>query len=253
MKRLKYQILLYSLLTIFSWMIVGLGAARQSGQKVQSLQPVITNEENNHFLEMDDVRQMVREIQQRPIEECLRGEVKIDEIESSLDKNPYVKVAEAYTDIGGNVVVQLELRKPLARIVYEDGTGFYLDKDFNKVDLSRNFSANTILVRGLEKETLLPRDTVKSQQLNDLREFLDFVDASEFLRSQIAEVVVRPNGELMLYPEIGDVAIEFGKPTDLRQKFDHMVLFYKKVLNHVGWRKYKSISLKYKNQVVARH
>ena len=68
MKRLKYQILLYSLLTIFSWMIVGLGAARQSGQKVQSLQPIITNEENNHFLEMDDVRQMVREIQQRPIE-----------------------------------------------------------------------------------------------------------------------------------------------------------------------------------------
>lgn len=244
---------MYGLLTIFSWMIVGLGAARQNGQKVKSLQPVITNEENNHFLAMDDVRKMVRDIQQRPIEECLQGEVKIAEIESSLDKNPYVKVAEAYTDIGGNVVVQLELRKPLARVVYEDGTGFYLDQEYQKVDLSPTFSANTMLIRGLEKESLVPRDTIKSQQLNDLREFLEFVDRSEFLRSQISEVLVKPNGELYIYPEVGDVAIEFGKPIDIKEKFSNMELFFRKVLNHVGWRKYKSISLKYKNQVVARH
>lgn len=252
MKRLRYQILMYALITIFSWMIVGLGAARQSGQKVKSLQPVIMNEENNHFLEIEDVRKMVREIQQRPIEECLQGDVKISEIESSLDKNPYVKVAEAYTDIGGNVVVQLQLRKPLARVVYEDGTGFYLDQDFNKVDLSSNFSANTILLRGLEKETLIPRDTVVSEQLNNLHEFLNYVDRSEFLRSQISEVVRAPNGELLILPEVGDVSIEFGLPEELEEKFENMELFYKKVLNHVGWRKYKSISLKYKNQVVAR-
>ncbi len=243
---------MYALITIFSWMIVGLGAARQSGQKVKSLQPVIMNEENNHFLEIEDVRKMVREIQQRPIEECLQGDVKISEIESSLDKNPYVKVAEAYTDIGGNVVVQLQLRKPLARVVYEDGTGFYLDQDFNKVDLSSNFSANTILLRGLEKETLIPRDTVVSEQLNNLHEFLNYVDRSEFLRSQISEVVRAPNGELLILPEVGDVSIEFGLPEELEEKFENMELFYKKVLNHVGWRKYKSISLKYKNQVVAR-
>lgn len=253
MKRLRYQILMYVLIAIFSWMIVGLGAARQSGQKVKSLQPVITNEENNHFLEIEDVRKMVRDIQQRPIEECIQGEVKIAEIESSLDKNPYVKIAEAYTDIGGNVVVQLELRKPLARVVYEDGTGFYLDKDFNKVDLSPTFSANTMLLRGIEKETLIPRDTVKSQQLNDLHKFLDYVDRRDYLRSQISEIVVKPNGELLILPEVGDVSIEFGLPDLLEEKFRNMELFYKKVLNHVGWRKYKSISLKYKNQVVARH
>ncbi|MBL0018652.1 MAG: hypothetical protein IPP17_20000 [Bacteroidetes bacterium] len=252
MKKLKFQILLYTLLTVFSWMIVGLGAARSKRELVTTLQPRILNEENNHFLGMDDVKKLVREIQERPIEECRLGEVKTDEIESSLKANPYVKTAEAYTDIAGSVVVELELRKPLARIMYDDGSGFYLDKDFRKVDLSHTYSANTLLLRGVERETLEPRDTVKSAQLNGLREFLDFVDHSEFLRSQISEVVLRKNGDLVIYPEVGDVVIEFGKPDEVADKFGNMELFYHKVLNRVGWRKYKSISLKYKNQVVAR-
>lgn len=252
MKKLKFQILLYSLLTIFSWMIVGLGAARQKRDMVTSLQPRILNEENNHFMEMDDVKGLVRDIQERPIEECRLGEVKTDEIERKLKANPYVKNAEAYTDIGGSVVVELELRKPLARIMNEDGSGFYLDRDFHKVDLSHSFSANIMLISGLEREPLEPRDTVKSEQLNALREFLDYVDHSEFLRSQISEVVVRKNGELVIYPEVGDVVIEFGKPEEIVDKFANMELFYRKVLNRVGWRKYKSISLKYKDQVVAK-
>src|SRR5688572_1107532 len=105
MKKLKFQILLYTLLTIFSWMIVGLGAARQKKELVTGLQPRILNEENNHFLGMDDVKGIVRDIQERPIEECRQGEVKTDEIERSLKENPYVKTAEAYTDIAGKVVV----------------------------------------------------------------------------------------------------------------------------------------------------
>jgi cell division protein FtsQ len=252
MKKLKFQILLYGSLTLFSWMIVGLGAARQNSARVSSLQPVILNEENNHFLGMDDVKDMVREIQERPLEECKQGEVKIEEIEKTLDKNPYVKKAEAFTDLAGNVVVELELRKPLARVMYEDGTGFYLDHEFNKVDLSNTYSANTPLVRGLDREPLEPRDTVKSEQLNEMREFLEYVDRSELLRSQVSEIVAQSNGDLVIYPEMGDVLVEFGKPTDVRQKFANMELFYRRVLNHTGWKKYRSISLKFKGQIVAR-
>ncbi|MFM2374987.1 MAG: hypothetical protein RLZZ165_83 [Bacteroidota bacterium] len=252
MKRPKSQILLYALLTVFSWMIVGLGSARQNREMVKGLQPRILNQENNHFLELDDVKDLVREIQERPIEECRRGEVKADEIERSLNENPYVKKAEAYTDIAGMVVVELELRKPLARVMYRDGSGFYLDREFRKVDLSHHFSANTMIVSGIEREPLVPRDTVKSPQLDSLREFLRYVDQSTFLRSQISEVVVKPNGELVIYPEVGDVVIEFGKPREIAEKFANLDLFYHKVLNRVGWRKYKRISLEFKGQIVAR-
>jgi cell division protein FtsQ len=252
MKKLKLQILLYTTLTIFAWMIVGLASARQKNQMVTSLRPVILNQENNHFLGMDDVKKIVRGIQQRPIEECKRGEVKIAQIEEDLQHNPYVKQAEAYTDIGGNVVVELELRKPLARVMYEDGEGFYVDQEWERVDLSRSFSANTILIRGLPRD-LAPRgDSLYAQRLRGLKSFLGYVDKSEFLRSQISELVVRKDGELVIYPEVGDVVIEFGQPVNIADKFQNLELFYHRVLNHVGWSKYKSISLKYTDQIVAR-
>jgi cell division protein FtsQ len=252
MKKPLLKISLYVSLILMSWVIVGLAGARQQHKKVTGLRPQILNEENNHFLKMDNIRDLVRDIQGRPIEECERGDVKIAMIEDSLAHNPYVKFAEAYQKMNGEVVVELELRKPMARIMYDDGSGFYLDKEFKKVDLSSNFTANIILVRGLPREPLAPRDSVLTQELVDLEDFLRFVDRSEFLRSQISEIVVNGNGELVMYPEVGDMVIEFGKPDRIKEKFDNLDLFYRKVLNKVGWEKYEAISLKYRDQIVAR-
>ncbi|MEM7036992.1 MAG: hypothetical protein AAF570_08440 [Bacteroidota bacterium] len=252
MKKRSFQIMLYAGLITFSWVIVGLSSASHDRQLVTDLQPVLLNEENNHFLSMDDVRDLVRDIQGRPIEECKLGEVQVANIERSLKENPYVKFAEAYTRIDGDVVVELELRKPLARVMYDDGTGFYLDKDFRKVDLSAEFTANTILLRGLPLETLEPRDSIRNEALATLEPILRHIDGSEFLRSQVSEIQVNKNGELVIYPEVGDCVIEFGKPHRIEEKFDNLELFYHEVLNNIGWEKYHSISLKFRDQVVAR-
>lgn len=251
MKKHRLKILLYTSLTLFSWMIVGLGAASQSNAKVKSLQPVILNEENNHFLDMDDVRSLVRDIQERPLEECKRKEVKIDKIERSLEYNPYVKQAEAYTDVDGNVVVEVELRKPLARVMYDDGSGFYVDQEFERVDLTSKYSANTPIIRGLPQSELAPEEVAEGEHLKGMRDFLRYVNGSELLRNQVSEIVVKPNGELVLYPEMGDVVVEFGKPEDIDRKFKKMEIFYRRVLTFSGWKAYRRISLKYEGQVVA--
>ena len=84
-----------------------------------------------------------------------------------------------------------------------------------------------------------------------MEEFLRYVDKSSFLRSLVSEIVVDDAGELTIFPEVGDVVIEFGKPIRIKEKFDNLELFYHNVLNKVGWKKYKSISLKYREQIVA--
>lgn len=251
MKGKLKKIALYGGLIALSWVVVGLGAARQKSLPVDDFRTVILNDENNHFLVSEDVEELVMDVQGRPLAEVARGEVKVAEIEQELRENPFVKKAEAYTEIGGDLVVEMELRKPLARIMFEDGSGFYLDKEYNKLDLSKRYAANTVLVRGLEWEPLLPRDSIASQQIVHLREFLEYVDGDEFLRSQVSEVVLEEDGDLIIYPEVGDVIIEFGKPVRITDKFDNMELFYDKVLNKIGWDKYRQISLKYRGQVVA--
>ena len=246
------KIALYAGLIAMSWLIVGIGVARHNSRDVKEFRTVVSNEENNHFLGRDDVVEIVEGIQGDVMEETPRGEVKVAEIEAGLRENPYVKDAEVFKQLNGNVVAELELRKPLARVLYEDGSGFYLDQDYRKLDLSSRYSANVILVRGLDFEPLMPRDSIDNPQITELREFLEYVDGDDFLRSQISEVVMDDDGELTLYSEVGDLVIEFGTPDRIEDKFDNMKLFFDKVLNQVGWDQYEEISLKYRGQVVAR-
>lgn len=245
------KIALYGGLIAMSWLIVGLGIARQGSREVNKFRPVVHNEDNNHFLSREDVTEIAEDIQGSPLEKTPRAEVKVAEIEEGLKENPFVKSAEVFKEIMGDVVAELELRRPVARVLYEDGSGFYLDQDYRKLDLSRDFSANVILVRGLEWEPLLPRDSIASKEIVDLQEFLEYVEGDDFLRSQISEVVVDDQGELTLYSEVGDLVIRFGLPERIESKFDNMKLFFDKVLNQVGWDQYGEISLKYRGQVVA--
>lgn len=245
------KIALYGGLIAMSWLIVGLGVARQGSREVNKFRPVVHNEDNNHFLSREDVTDIAEDIQGKPLDKTPRSEVKVAEIEEGLKENPFVKSAEVFKEIMGDVVAELELRRPVARVLYEDGSGFYLDQDYRKLDLSQDFSANVILVRGLEWEPLLPRDTIASKEIVDLQEFLEYVEGDDFLRSQISEVVVDDQGELTLYSEVGDLVIRFGHPDRIESKFDNMKLFFDKVLNQVGWDQYGEISLKYRGQVVA--
>lgn len=252
MKRKLRKIALYAGLLVFSWVIVGIGLARQKDREVSGFRTVILNEENNHFIGQEEVAELVDKVQGKALGECKRGEVQVGKIEAALRDNPYVRTAEAYARLDGEVVVELELRKPLARVVYEDGSGFYLSRDYRKVDLSPRFAANTLLVRGLSWEGLEPRDSIQNMDLLQLRTFLEYVDGDDFLRSQISEVVRQENGDLMLYPELGDHRIEFGRPVRIADKFDNLRLFYDSVLSQTGWDAYREISLKYRGQVVAR-
>ncbi len=246
------KIALYGGLVAVSWLIVGVGVARQNSREVNDFKAVVHNDENNHFLSWEDVHKIAEDIQGNPIRETPFGEIKIAEIEQGLLENPYVRKAEVFKELSRDVIVELELRRPLARVIYEDGSGFYLDQDFQKIDLSHKYSANVVLVRGVEWEPLLPRDTILSQEVKEMQKFLKHIGEDDFLRSQISEVVRDDLGELTLYSEVGDLVIKFGKPVRITEKFDNMKLFLDKVLNQVGWDKYREISVKYRGQVIAR-
>jgi len=252
MKIRRKTALLYLGIIVLSWIVVGLGSAADKRRVVTELKAEVINEENNHFLNIKDIEEVVKQVQGRPITEVSRGDVNIQEIERALELNTYVRNAEAYREMGGAVVVRMELRKPVARAVFEDGEGFYLDDHMHVMGLTPRFSANVPLVRGLKLSQWQPKDSAGKVFLHELKGFLNYVHASEFLRSQISEVVVTKSRKLKLYPEMGNAVIEFGKPEHVARKFSDLEFFYRRVLNFEGWENYKSINLEFKDQIVAK-
>jgi cell division protein FtsQ len=77
-----------------------------------------------------------------------------------------------------------------------------------------------------------------------------YVDKDAFWKAQIEQIFVTAESEYLLIPKIGDHTIVFGTAENMEEKFEKLLLFYKEGLSRVGWEQYKSINVKFKNQVV---
>lgn len=171
-------------------------------------------------------------------------------IEKKLLENDYIKEAEVFTDMNGRLTIQLIQRRPILRIIKADGTSYYLDEDKLKMPISLVFTAHVPVASGNLFEGYKARDTMKSNIGIELAKIATYVDKHPFWKAQIEQIFVTTENEMVLIPKIGDHSIEFGTSENMEDKFDRLMLFYKEGLSRVGWDKYKTINVKYKNQIV---
>ena len=88
--------------------------------------------------------------------------------------------------------------------------------------------------------------------LEDLFLLATFVNKNQFWKSQVQQIYVAWAQEIQLIPRVGKHKILLGDVSDLDEKFDNLLNFYKYGLNNVGWDKYKSVDLSFKDQVVCK-
>ena len=86
--------------------------------------------------------------------------------------------------------------------------------------------------------------------LDDAFKIARFVRQDKFLNAQIEQLFVNKELDWVLIPKVGNHTIVLGSAEDLEAKFKKLKLFYKKAMKNIGWDKYRTINLKYKNQVV---
>nr|WP_320023195.1 hypothetical protein [uncultured Draconibacterium sp.] len=172
------------------------------------------------------------------------------QIEQALEKHEAILKAEVYkvvtrTDSAtfkGVLAIDLKHRKPVVRIFSNKGN-YYLDEFGGKIPVSTNYAANVLVVTGdiseeYAKETLLPCVLT--------------IENDEFWKAQIEQIHVQKDGDVLLIPLVGDHTIEFGTLENYQEKLRNMKAFYKQILAKNNWNKYKTISLKYKDQVIAK-
>lgn len=86
--------------------------------------------------------------------------------------------------------------------------------------------------------------------------FVKYIEDDSFWRAEIVQIVAVTisNGdvEVELVPRTGDHTVLFGAIEDVEEKFDKLLAFYRNGLENIGWEEYRTISVKYKGQVVCR-
>lgn len=211
----------------------------------------ISNNLDNHFIVEEDIVNLVTNHGEHKIINKPMTDINLKEIEKNLMSEKFIKMAHTYKNLEGKLIIDAELRRPLARIIRERAPNAYLSFDKNILPVSDRFSSRTILISGHLADSLMNAQTYQTPYGEKLFEFLIYINNDPFWKAQIAQMDIDKKGEIVLYPQVTVQLVDFGKPDNYQKKLKKLKMFYVDVLPRKGWSNYERINLKFDNQIIA--
>ena len=170
------------------------------------------------------------------------NKIDIKEIEYKLRKKPEIKNADVYFNISNQLVIEIEQRNPILRVINNEGKEYYICDDFTKINVSKHFSPYISPVSG----------NVNAKMDKIMYSLVMYVNNNSFWKDQIQQYFVNENYDISFIPTTGAHEVILGDIGNLDEKFKKLETFYLKGLKKTGWEKYKTINLKFKGQVICK-
>lgn len=199
-----------------------------------------------------DVRELIHKAFGYEFESRSVRTVEIDRLERVLEKDPLVEDAEVYLDSRDFVRVSVTQKEPVIRIIDKDGWNYYLDKTGKRMPLSKHFTARVVVATGSIPEYVSDYLLRERHLLRHLFLLSQDLRNDAFLNAMIGQIFVSSNGDFILAPMIGDQKIVFGKYEDAPDKIKNLKIFYREAMPYEGWRKYRSIDVRFRGQVICK-
>jgi cell division protein FtsQ len=150
------------------------------------------------------------------------------------------KIESKGISFSGKLIISVDQRTPVIRMK-SSADDHYLDHEGIVIPTSPKYIERILIATGT-----IPDETIKKSMLK----MAAFINQDEFWRAQIEQVFIQANGELLMVPQVGDYLIDFGTPDEYEIKLRNLKAVYQQGFKNMGWNKYKTISVKYQNQVV---
>ena len=230
--------------------IIAFTERRQGSTTITDITIRMVNINDNHFLEEDDIADLMQ-LDKENLKGASLDQVNLKEVEDRIRRETFIRDAQLYSDLKGNLVVRAELRRPVARLVRKDGPDGYVAEDGTIMHVSEKFTPRVLLVSGAYVDQLIKEKNINDTEAGrNLAMLLETIRKDEFWSAQVAQLDIDKKMRVTIYPQVGDERIEFGVPTGIDEKLRKLMIFYKEILPRVGWGKYERINLEYEGQIV---
>ncbi len=231
--------------------LIAFSERKQGGAVCKDVVVELDNLHENHFMDEADIMKLVENSGQS-IKGVSISRINLKDIESKLKYDKHILDADLYGDLKGNLVVDVELRRPIARIVQSDAPDAYISEDGVIMPVSEKYTSRVVLISGAFVKGLLESgDLNKSEEGKQILEMIEFINDDKFWKAQVAQLDINSAGKISIYPQITGQRVEFGKPENIEVKFKKLMIFYKDILPQRGWTRYERVNLEYEGQVIA--
>lgn len=210
------------------------------------------NVSHSDFVTEDDVYEMMGANRNMLIGREL-SEFNLSEVESTIEDNPTILDCETYFTIKGELNIKVRQRTPVMRVVSQNDD-FYIDEYGVEMPLSEHASARVVVVSGEINEPYQANKNIfsndESKLLQDVFGLTNKIRNDEIFLPLVEQIYITQNQEFILGSKIGPARIEFGSIDGCDEKLKHLKAFFNAEKVRENWQQYKSLSLKYKNQIV---
>jgi len=206
---------------------------------------------NQYFIDKEEVDNILKTHKHQLVGRNMES-INLHQLEQKLRANPFIESAKVYADMDGVIRVEISQRQPVMRVMNQFDQDFYIDQNGLKIPLSSNFTARVIAANGYIDEVFGNKvDTLHTQMAKEILKTANFINRDSLWSAQIAQIYVNQEHQIELVPRVGNNRILLGNADSLESKFANLLTFYKKAMPQVGWNRYKTLNIKYANQVVA--
>ncbi|MBC8265948.1 MAG: hypothetical protein H8E84_03190 [Flavobacteriales bacterium] len=232
-----FNILSWLMLIAVIVLLMAFSVESQKRVDCENFNVVVESSENN-FVNENIINKLLKDKNLHPLGKK-KMEISIEGIEKNIANHSCIKEVNVFSDIAGNVKVEILQRRPIARVITNNDS-FYIDGDGMKMPISNIFTARTLVITG----------KINFTEKGELYSLVKFIDENPFWKAQIMQIHGEDNGDFTFIPRVGYQQIVFGKAVNIDEKFSKLKLFYQKGISKKGWNNYSHINLKFKNQLV---
>lgn len=219
--------------------LLGFTAVQQEEYPCQGVS-IALEDETSSFITKGEVLLIINSLVDS-IEGLPLKQLPLYEIETTIEQHALIKSAEAFILLNGELKVRLEQKQPVVRVQDGQGKSYYLDVEGNPFPLSRNYTERLMIANG---------NIMDSMDLAAVSKVANHIRQDEFWSAQIMQLHMNKNQEIELIPRVGNHIILLGSVVEMEDKFDKLMLFYRKGVQQTGWNQYSIINLKYQDQLV---
>ncbi len=168
-----------------------------------------------------------------------KDKLDLNRLEKGLNAQEMIEKSDVFVSIDGVLKAVVKQKTPIAR-VFDGYDSFYIDYEGNTMPLSTNFTARVPLVSG----------EINKKNSGELAELFRLIYDDAFLKKNIIGVQIMPNGSLKMLNRNYNYQIDFGGTVRMKAKFNNYKAFFQKAVLDSSIHKYKTIDLRFAQQVV---
>jgi len=168
-----------------------------------------------------------------------KDKLDLNRLEKRLNSHEMIEKSDVFVSIDGVLKAVVKQKTPIAR-VFDGNKSSYIDYEGNTMPLSSNFTARIPLVSG----------EINKKNSGKLAELFRIIYDDEFLKKNIIGVQIMPNGSLKMLNRNYNYQIDFGGTVRMNAKLNNYKAFFQKAVLDSSLYKYKTIDLRFAQQVV---